>query len=116
MTDTRVSHLAELLNFSRPIADVAKDLSVFGWDSDEDLISLEPAHALSVLRRFLTGELSVVEVEDWANAIECREDIALDQEASIAAAIFELANPLITRPLTRQSASDLVAKLNEPAT
>ena len=116
MTDTRASHLGELLQFSRPIADVAKDLSVFGWDSDEDLITLEPAHALSVLIRFLANELSAIEIEDWANAIECREDIGFDQESAVAAALFELANPLITRPLTRQSATDLVAKLHGAAT
>jgi hypothetical protein len=91
-------------------------LAVFGWDSDEELIALEPAHALSVLSRFLASELSATEVEDWANAIECREDIGLTQEAPITDALFELANPLITRPLTRQSATDLVAKLNGAAT
>ena len=116
MTDTRASHLAELLHFSRPIAEVAKDLAVFGWDSDEDLITLEPLHALSVLSRFLAGALSVKDVEDWANAIECREDVGLDQEGLMAAVVFELANPLITKPLSRQSATDLVCKLKETAT
>ena len=116
MTDTRASHLAELLHFSRPIAEVAKDLAVFGWDSDEDLVTLEPEHALSVLRRFLASELSITEVEDWANAIECREDIGLDQEGLMAAVVFELANPLIAKSLTRQSASDLVSNHSEAAT
>ena len=116
MTDTRASHLAELLHFSRPIAEVARDLAVFGWDSEEDLITLEPVHALSVLSRFLASDLSVTDVEDWANAVECREDIGLDPEGLMAAVVFELANPLITRPLTRQSATDLMSKLNEAAT
>ena len=116
MTDTRASHLAELLYFSRPVAEVARDLSAFGWDSDEDLITLEPVHAFSVLSRFLAGELSVTDVEEWANAIECREDIGLDQEGLMESVVFELANPLITRPLTRQSATDLVSKLKEAAT
>ncbi|WP_189375993.1 hypothetical protein [Thermomonas carbonis] len=79
------------------------------------MITLEPVHAFAVLIRFLAGELSVTDVEDWANAIECREDIGLDQESLMASVVFELANPLITRPLTRQSATDLVSKLKEAA-
>ena len=105
-----------LLQFSRPLTDIARDLSAFGWDSDQELVALEPAYIASVLQRFLSEEFSIADVEDWANAIECREDIGLDPDSSVFMALHELANPLLTKPLTKQSATDLVASLRAAAT
>ena len=112
---TRTSHLNDLLHFSRPLADVTLDLSAFAWDSEEELITLEPAHISAILNRFLMGDISETDVEAWANAIECREDIGFVQPSPVAEAIWELANPLLTRPLTRQSAGELVATLRDAA-
>jgi hypothetical protein len=114
VTQDRTALVNELIDFSRPIAKVLEDLAVFGWDSDEKLSTLEPANLESVLNRFLSGELSAADVEDWANAIECRDDIGLGQAA--ADAFHGLANPLFFRPLTRQSAAMLVAALHGSAT
>ncbi len=114
--DSRTSSLIELLHFSRPVADVMDSLSVFGWDSDVELVALEPSHITSVLHRFLSGKLLQADVEDWANAIECRDDIGFDPNSFVATALHELANPILTRPLTRQSATDWVATLHAAAT
>lgn len=112
---TRTSHLEDLLHFSRPLADVAHDLSASPWDSDEELVTLEPEHISAVLNRFLAGDISQTDVEAWANAIECREDIGLLKSRPVAEAIWELANPLLTRSLTRRSAGELVATLHGAA-
>lgn len=106
MTQDRIVLVKELVGFSRSVADVLQDLAVFGWDSVNELVSLEPASIEAVLNRFLCGELSVDDVEGWANAIEGRDDIGTTQIA--ADVISELANPVLTRPLTRQSALALV--------
>ena len=116
MTVTRVCQLKELLHFSRPVDDVVSDLSTFGWDSDEELATLDAAHILAVLNRFLSGDISDTDVEGWANAIECREDIGFLQDSPVADALDELANPLLTRSLTRQSAAEWVATLSGAAT
>ena len=116
MTLVRISRLKELLHFSRPVTDVVSDLSDFGWDSDEQLVTLEGTHLSAILNRFLSGEISASDVEDWANAIECREDIGLPEDSPVVDALFELANPLITRALTRQSAADWVVALDRAAT
>ena len=111
MTVTRTSHLEDLLHFSRPLADVTHDLSAFSRDSEHELVTLESGHISAILDRFLAGDISDADVEAWANAIECREDIGFPQPSPVAEAIWELANPLLTRPLTRQSAGELVATL-----
>jgi hypothetical protein len=92
------------------------DLSALGWDSDEELVILDAAHISTVLNRLLAGEISVADVEDWANAIECREDIGLLQGSPVADALDELANPVLTRPLTRASAAEWVVVLSGAAT
>jgi hypothetical protein len=115
VTVTRASHLEDLLHFRRPFAEVTFDLSAFSWDSAEDLVTLQPEHIAAVLDRFLAGAISETDVEAWANAIESREDIGLLQPSPVAEAIWELANPLLTRPLTRQSAAALVATLHGAA-
>ena len=115
MTVTRASHLEDLLHFRRPLAEVTFDLSAFSWDSAEDLITLQSGHIAAVLNRFLAGDISETDVEAWANTIESREDLGLLQPSPVAEAIWELANPLLTRQLTRQSAATLVATLHGAA-
>ena len=116
MIGSRTSQLKELLHFSRPVAEVVSDLSGFGWDSEAELATLEAAHISTVLNRFLSGEISAADVEDWANAIECREDIGLLPGSPVTDALDELANPVLTRPLTRDSAAEWVAVLSGAAT
>ena len=115
MIVTRASHLEDLLHFRRPLAEVTFDLSAFSWDSAEHLVTLQSEHIAAVLDRFLAGAISETDVEAWANAIECREDIGFLEASPIAEAIWELANPLLTRPVTRQSAAALVATLHGAA-
>ena len=110
--DSRESLLKALLLFTRPIAETARDLSAYGWDAPSPLVFLSATHISSVLNRFMAGELSSAHVEDWANCIECRDDIEYDPSSAAGLALQELANPLLTCPLTRQSATKLVATLS----
>lgn len=110
--DSREPVLKELLSFTRPISDIARELSAYGWDAPSPLVVLEAVHISSTLKRFMAGELSSAQVDDWANCIECRDDIEYDPSSAIGLALHELANPLLTRPLTRQSAAALVAALS----
>ena len=107
----RISQLQELLNFTRPAADVVRHLSAFGWDADKELVVLEAAHVTAVLDRYLSGELDGRAVEDWANAIECRDDIGISDDSPVAAVLHALANPTLTSPLTRQFVTECVSVL-----
>jgi len=110
--DRRESLLYELLSFKRPIPDIARDLAAYGWDAHNPLVVLDAIHISSLLSRFTAGELSSAQVEDWANCIECRDDIEYDPSSAMGLALHELANPLLTCPLTEQSAAALVATLS----
>lgn len=105
--------LQSLLKLDRPLDQILPSLNQLGWDSDE-LATLHPQHLISILNRYLSGELSPVEVENWANAIECREDLAWESEA-ISALIHELANPLLTNPLSEDTAREWLQRLTVPS-
>ena len=111
MNETRSLLLQELLHFTRPVADVVLNLSDFGWDSDEELVTLQADHVAAVLSRFLSGEIESHDVEDWANAIECREGIGMHLDSPVADVLHALANPSLTYPLTKHSAIEQVAML-----
>ncbi|MGN6235719.1 hypothetical protein [Dyella sp.] len=109
--DSRQTLVHALLSLVRPVPEVARELSTYGLDSPSPLAVLDEAHVSSVLKRFLAGELSSAQVEEWADCIECRDDIEYDPDSAGGLALHELANPLLTRPLTRDSATALLATL-----
>ena len=103
MNNMRHEILKSLLTFDRPLDELRQELSKLKWDSENSLIRLSADHMRLVLTRFLKGELSADAVEEWANLIECREDIGFESEFEgvLKDIIFELANPGLVHPIDR---------------
>jgi hypothetical protein len=108
----RVQLLQELLTHSRPVAEMVVELSRFPWDS-KALVELTPEHVVSTLERYLTRELSADDVENWANAVESRDDIEYQKAnaQSLRSAIHDLANPALTEPFNATTATKLLHRL-----
>ena len=113
---SRLSSLNDLINFTKPVSAATNELSAYDWDIDGPLVVLKVGHLTSVLAQYLSGTFSAAQVEDWANAIESREDIKFEPGSHVGQAIHELANPLLTQALSRQSAQAWVAQLTAAAT
>ena len=113
--ENRVTILINLLELNEPLINIKNKLSNFSWDSKEELVHLTVNHVLSILHRFLSGELTISELDEWANAIECREDIgyALEQEEILKKIIFDLANPELANPLTDTMVNKWIDMLGE---
>lgn len=114
MTDpSREQLLRLLIAGSAPSRDVARRLAAFGWDSDRELVVLTRDDAVSLLERYLRGELDAASVEEWAEVIEGRDDVGYQagSEDLLATLVFELANPDISGPLTPGVATDLAERL-----
>lgn len=60
----------------RPVADVVRELSLYQWDSDVELVHLTRNDAIRVLDGYLSNRLSDDDVASWANEVEGRDDIA----------------------------------------
>jgi hypothetical protein len=105
--------LEALLGFEQPIDQLKTALAAFPWDSDTELALLSVSHIANVLNRFVTGHTSGIEVEEWANAVEGRDDIGFESqnEQVLHELIYELSNPLLTQPLTRERGVELLKKI-----
>jgi len=105
--------LKKLIRFDDPVETMPQLLRPFGWDSDTILVILRREDIIFVLDRYLQSGLSALDVEQWANAIEGREDIGYEAGygSSISATIHTLANPFLTTPLNIQTAKELIGQL-----
>lgn len=109
----RKKALEALLGFEQPVELLRTALAAFSWDSDTELAFLSVGHAANILNRFVSGRAAAIEVENWANAVEGRDDIGFESpnEDMLRELVHELANPLLTQPLTRERAIELLKKM-----
>ncbi len=112
----RETLLTSLLSLDRNLTYIVRELNRMGWDSEEETVILDRQHIVSILDRYLNRQLSTCEVEAWANAIECREDIGYETgfETEIEEAIQELANPVLTHFLCDRLARQWIQQLTRP--
>lgn len=105
--------LLSLLKLDIPVHELADLLGETEWDSGRELVVFNREHINSVLDRFVNKEISSADVEEWANLIEGREDINYEKgyEDVIKEIIFQLANPILTEPITADSVTRLQEKL-----
>ncbi len=111
----RAAILNELLVVSRPINKIIHDLAQFGWDSDKELVTLRRDHVASILSEYLAGRCSASDVRIWAETIEGRDDIGIEQPffASLQEIIFQLANPELGYELSALRARNFIGQLAE---
>jgi hypothetical protein len=105
--------LTAILAQDGELASNLSELEALGWDSDVHLAVLTREHARRLLDAFLARQVSAVECEQWAEALEAREDVGFEagNEELLKRLVFELANPDITEPLTPQRGAALRSDL-----
>lgn len=93
------------------------ELVQYGWDSEIELAELTPEHIKHVLKLYLSGIYSDVEVRNWANAIERRDDIGLLRSHAevMDEMVFWLANPAINYAITPSLANCIIHNLDNNA-
>ncbi len=113
---TRQEYLNALVNFDQPLSTILPILKTFPWDSSEAIITQKKEHLLQILDRYLDNALTATDLENWADAIECREDIAYetDYEDIINDIIFYLANPTLNEPISPKSVKQYISQLSTP--
>ena len=106
MRRDRAQLLRALIAYEVPIEPVLADLRSFGWDASNPVVVLIREDIVRILDRYLAGELGAAEVTDWADRIECREDIAFpgDDEDVLSDTLFRLANPDLRDDVTPELA------------
>jgi hypothetical protein len=110
---SRPAILHSLLRLDQPLSTLAGLVGHLPWDSDRHWVMLTRGHMVAILERFLQDRLSADDVQHWANLVESREDVGLheDAETELRELIHELANPVLTQPLTRERVTGWLSRL-----
>ena len=88
----KIDILLNLINFAKDISAIKSDLAKIGFNSESELVTITKNTIANILNRVIDKEISYDLLEEWANLIECREDIGYEDEI-LQEIIFELANP-----------------------
>lgn len=105
--------LLDLVQLRRPLADAIEALRQFPWDSEIELVTLTRSDARRLLAAYVSGVLTASDCEAWANAIEGRDDVGLEEDAEdvLKDFLFEVATPEATHELTTSTAKDWQQRL-----
>ena len=107
--DDEIGILLDLIHFKNNIDTLRNMLSQIGFDSETELVSMSRDNIVEILQRSLDKKISFLELEEWANLIECREDIGFEDEKT-QEMIFKLANPYLYGKLDKKQ---VLSYLNE---
>jgi hypothetical protein len=108
----RVLAVRSLVSASRPVAESIAALATYPWDCEEELVQLRQADVGHVLLQYQRGAMSAAEVEAWANAIEGRDDVGMADKVA-AELLHELANPLLSQPISPGLADSMLKRLSQ---
>ncbi len=84
-----------IINFKYDINKLKKMANILPWDSDSDIYVVNRNLLKSILEKFLIENIDFHEIEEWANLIECREDIGY------------------TEPLLQEIIHELISKIDQ---
>ena len=108
----KTSILLDLVHFKNDIDTLKNMLSQIGFDSETELVSMSRDNIVEILQRSLDKKISFLELEEWANLIECREDIDFEDEKT-QEMIFKLANPYLYGKLDEKQVLSYLNELDE---
>ncbi|MFM7438233.1 MAG: hypothetical protein ACKO2V_06445 [Snowella sp.] len=110
---TRQEYLNALVNLDQPLSTILPILKTFPWDNNQTIITLKKEHLIQILNQYFDHSLSATDLENWANAIECREDITYETEDKdfINDIIFDLANPILNTPISPELVKQYITQL-----
>ena len=111
-TDDEIGILLDLVHFKNNIDTLKNMLSQIGFDSETELVSMSRDDIAEILQRSLDKKISFLELEEWANLIECREDIGFEDEKT-QEMIFKLANPYLYGELDEKQVLSYLNELDE---
>jgi hypothetical protein len=112
----RLEIVYKLITFSEPLSALSVKLNRFNWDYDGFSITLDSHHIITLLKRFINGDLAKTEIEHWANLIECREDIISEElnRTKMEEIIFIMANSENNGELNIEMAQSFIDSLSIP--
>lgn len=106
----KIDILLNLINFAKDMSAIKSDLAKIGFDSESELVTITKNTIVNILNRVIDKEISYDLLEEWANLIECREDIGYEDEI-LQEIIFELANPCLYGKIDKEKIYMILDKI-----
>ena len=112
MPHERRDLLNQLVQRLCPVSETITKLSAFEFDSDP-IVIISKEDVISALTSYLEGRMTAKDVEEWANAIEVRDDLGYPSShgEAVKEVIYDLANPLLAGTLTASEAQRMKSYL-----
>ena len=106
--ESRRQALEDLLFLRLPVERAVQRLKEFPWDSERELAILTRVDAQRLLTAFLDGRLVAAQCQEWAFALEGRDDLALEggSENLLKNFLFEISSPELNGELTTRKAEE----------
>ncbi len=93
--------LIDLIRFSGNLQELQTELSQFSWDVEGFSLIVSKLEFTNILKKCIEDKISFEELENWANIIECRDDLDFE-DVEIQEIIFELASPEINGEISKE--------------
>lgn len=91
--------LTDLVELRRPISDVVSRLRQYHWDVDRPIVFVGTVDVVRILEFYLSGEVSADTITEWADALEMREDVQVDER--LFEFFMEASSPEIHEPISK---------------
>ncbi len=104
--------LENLIGFKKSLTTLKKDINKLPWDNEVEMITLQNYQIIGILKRYINNKITTKRLVEWANLIECREDIGFSDE-NIQEIIFMLANPTLSGITTQKKALDIIQDIQK---
>ncbi len=114
--DSHQKVLADLISGSSKPAEIDQRIQTLNLNrfDVEPLISLQLKDIQKILEKYISGEFSAEDIEDWANLIESYEDIEYEEKDAeqITQLIYELATPENEEELSPEIAQEILNSIS----
>jgi hypothetical protein len=105
----RAESLNQIITFGELREEAFTELVKFGYDNDKTkLFELSDEILGDVLAKYISGSISEDDLEEWANFIECRDDINFSK---LEGYIYALANPEIMGDISKNKIAQMLQVL-----
>jgi len=110
----RMDTIKSLVSLSKSLNDISSDLAMFGWDYEGEPLVVTSPQIIEVLQLYISGRIGADVLEQWANMLECREDIVFEKnvEDKLENIIYCLANPELEGAITSERCKQFVKELS----
>ncbi len=109
-TMNRTEALHQIITFGKQRDKAFTKLVNFSYDSDIEHFALEHKILADVLAMYINCSISGDDLEEWANFVECRDDI---NYLAVEDYIYALANPEIMGDISQTKINQMLIVLKE---